>query len=111
MEEMMQTSRLYIVPLTLDHAEKVYALTSQEKVARYMRFDTHSSLSQVREFCAEWSRRSCHAYWIEEKQTGKSGWGICLEARGRERCVFFVRLSGSQQLESGVQQRTAVFFL
>ena len=32
MEEMMQTSRLYIVPLTLDHAEKVYALTSQEKV-------------------------------------------------------------------------------
>ena len=47
MEEMMQTSRLYIVPLTLDHAEKVYALTSQEKVARYMRFDTHSSLSQA----------------------------------------------------------------
>lgn len=70
MEEMMQTRRLYIVPLTLDHAEKVYALTSQEKVARYMRFDTHSSLSQAENLCAEWIEKGCHAYWIEEKQTG-----------------------------------------
>ena len=50
--------------LTKDDLHAVYRLTSQEEVARYMRFDTHRSLEEAQELLEEYLTRDI-AYAIE----------------------------------------------
>lgn len=110
MEEIMETRRLWIMPLTLAHTEKVYALTSQEEVARYMRFDTHSSLSQAKALCAEWTRKGCHAYWIEEKEEGKPVGVFALKPEGEKQVYSLSAFQDPKTWNRGYNGELLSFF-
>lgn len=47
---------LRLRPLRAEHAPAVFAMTSDPRVARYMRFDTHGSLSEARELIAAYTK-------------------------------------------------------
>ncbi len=58
---LFQTDRLMLRPLTDADTAAVFALTGDERVARFMRFSSHTSFSQARELIAEYQRGDAFA--------------------------------------------------
>lgn len=50
----LQTNRLKILPLQNNDINDVYTLTSDENVARYMRFDKHNNIDQATKLVKEY---------------------------------------------------------
>lgn len=66
----MNTERLTLRSLNEADAETVYALTSKEEVARFMRFPRHTDRSQARELIGELTAPNNLAWLIFERESG-----------------------------------------
>lgn len=66
----MQTDRLLLDSLTREDAENVFSLTSDPRVARYMRFDAHTTLKQAQELIEHY-RASDAGFSVRALNTGE----------------------------------------
>lgn len=66
----METKNLLFRPLEPADAAALFSLTSDERVARYMRFDTHHSLRQTEELVAEYNAPENRGFLILSKPSG-----------------------------------------
>ena len=62
----MAADKTFLRPLTEADIDTIYSLTSDPRVAKYMRFSTHTSRKEAEELFYEYTK------------SGNSGWLICL---------------------------------
>lgn len=68
----IKTERLILTKLTLDDVDNVYSLTSDEEIAKYMRFDTHNDIKQAYDLVFEYvNSKSAHPFAIRQKEDNK----------------------------------------
>lgn len=63
-------SELKIRPLTQDDLSDLFNLTSNEEVARYMRFETNTDISQAKVILDEYLQNKAYAVMIKNKFAG-----------------------------------------
>ena len=68
----LETEHLVCRPLTQGDAQQVFALTSDPRVAEYMRFDAHRELGEARALIREETEGGNHGFLILEKPGGNT---------------------------------------
>lgn len=59
------TARLKLTTSTIDDAEKIFSLTSNANIAEFMRFDTHTDISQAQEYLRNYiDNENVHAFTV-----------------------------------------------
>lgn len=66
---MMETEKLIIKPLTTDDIDHVFALTSDEDVAKYMRFGCHKTRAEAEALVAEYTTLPQMGFALVEKES------------------------------------------
>lgn len=69
----LTTKRLLLRPITLGDSEAMFSWANDEEVTRYMRFETHHSLSHTRKIIKQWTSLYKDPYYfqwviVEEEQ-------------------------------------------
>ena len=77
----METERLILRPLCESDTDAVFAMTSDETVARFMRFDTHTEREQARKLIEEYG---AEGFAILDKQTGGMAGLFAMKPGGQE---------------------------
>lgn len=67
---LLNTEHLICRPLTQEDAQAVFTLTSDPRVAEYMRFDVHQELREAQELIREETENGNHGLLITERSSG-----------------------------------------
>ena len=67
----LKTKRLKLITTTMDDVKNIFSLTSNENVAEFMRFDTHTDISQAQEYLSEYvDNEKIHPFTIQQLEDG-----------------------------------------
>ena len=80
----MPTAILTVRPLQNSDADRLYALTSDPEVARYMRFSAHTSPEQAAALIEEYTAPGGAGYALVERETGRFA-GVFACKKGEEK--------------------------
>lgn len=70
-EKQLECNGLILTELTLEDAGEVFQMTSDPEVARFMRFNTHTSLEEAKALILDLTQEGYHSFLIREKASGE----------------------------------------